>query len=107
MAPVVDETVDGVSREGFGWVEEAVLAAAFGNLWWRRLRDEVEALVEWTWVGAELEVADAVGWLLYYLTAVIGGVRVVKGFMWAATWIFRYRRWVKKKRVNAAVNISL
>ncbi|XP_047975072.1 uncharacterized protein LOC125217595 [Salvia hispanica] len=90
VAPVVDDTVG-----GFGLVEEVILAAGFGNLWWRRLKDEAEALVE---------VAGAVGLLLYYLTAVIGGVRVIKGFAWAARWICGRRRWRGKKEVNAAVN---
>ncbi|KAG6432705.1 hypothetical protein SASPL_104290 [Salvia splendens] len=45
VAPVLDDTVGGIARDGFGWVEEVILAAGFGNLWWRRLRDEAEALV--------------------------------------------------------------
>lgn len=111
VSPVVDETVVGFSREGFGWAEEVVLAAAFGNLWWRRLRDEAEALVVLPWVRTELamdvEVADAVGLLLYYLTAAIGGVRVMKGFLWAAMWIFGRRRWRDRKGVNDAVNFTV
>ncbi|KAG8389566.1 hypothetical protein BUALT_Bualt02G0242500 [Buddleja alternifolia] len=101
VKPAVDEAVFGVSREGFrfSWVEKVVAAVAFGNLWWRRLRDEAEALVVLPWIMAELRmdvgVADVVGWWLYYLTAAIGVVRVVKGFVWAVTWIFKY--WPDKK----------
>ncbi|XP_057782221.1 uncharacterized protein LOC131000365 [Salvia miltiorrhiza] len=111
VAPVVDETVIGFSREGFGWVEEVVLAAGFGNLWWRRLRDEAEALAVLPWARAELEMdveaADAVGLVLYYLTVAIGGVRVIKGFSRAAMWISGRRRWEEKKGVNAAVIIPV
>ncbi|KAH6766452.1 hypothetical protein C2S52_017435 [Perilla frutescens var. hirtella] len=111
VAPVVDETMFGFSSKDFSWVEEVVLAAAFGNLWWTRLRDEAEALVALLWVRAELkmgvEAEDAVGWLLYCLTAAIGGVRVIKGFLWVAMRIFEQRHWPKKKGVvdgDAAVN---
>ncbi|KAL3648111.1 hypothetical protein CASFOL_009079 [Castilleja foliolosa] len=100
VRPVVDETIFGLSGEGFmGWIEKVVLAAAFGNLWWRRLRDEAEALVVLPWVAAELGMnvgaAGVLGWLLYYSTAAVGVVRVVKGFWWVVTWRFRYRRQVK------------
>lgn len=109
VAPVVDETMLGISgKGGSSWVEEVVLAAAFGNLWWGSLRDEAEALVALPWVRAELEmdveVADCVGWLLYYLTAVIGGVRAIRGLSWATMRIFGLCHWHKKKGVNAAVN---
>ncbi|KAL1543960.1 hypothetical protein AAHA92_20870 [Salvia divinorum] len=107
VALLVDDTVGGFSRDSFGWVEEVILAAGFGNLWWRRLRFETEALVVVPWIRAELEVADGVGLLLYYLTEAIGGVRVIKGFTWAARWISGRRRWQEKKGVNAAVNIPV
>ncbi|KAH6766453.1 hypothetical protein C2S52_017436 [Perilla frutescens var. hirtella] len=87
VKPVVDEAVLGFSDEGFSWVEKAVLAVALGFLWWRRLRADAEALVVLPRIRVELkmdvEVADDVGWWLYYLTAAIGGVKVIKGFLWA------------------------
>lgn len=113
VAPVVGETMIEISanKGGFSWVEEMVLAAAFGNLWWRSLRDEAEALVALPWVRAELEmdveVADFVGWLLYYLTTVIGGVKVIRGLSWATLKILGLRRWPKKKGVTAAVNSTV
>ncbi|KAL0459774.1 UNVERIFIED_CONTAM: hypothetical protein Slati_0604600 [Sesamum latifolium] len=95
VKPVVDETIFGFPGEGFWWAEKVALAVAFGNLWWRRLREEAEALVVLPWVTAELKmdvaVADVLGWSLYYLTAAIGVVRVVKGFLWVVTWILGYR----------------
>lgn len=93
VKPAVDETIFGFSGEGFSLGEKVVLAVAFGNLWWRRLRDEAEALVvlPWVRVGLRMDVdaMDVVGWGLYYLTAAIGGVWVVKGLFWALTKIFR------------------
>ncbi|KAL8527203.1 hypothetical protein ACS0TY_005181 [Phlomoides rotata] len=93
VKPAVDETIFGFSGEGFSWAEKAVLAVAFGNLWWRSLREEAEALVVLPWVrvglGMDVEAMDGVGWGLYYLTAAIGGVWVVKGFLWGLTRIFR------------------
>lgn len=95
VKPVVDETILGFPGEGFWWAEKVALAVAFGNLWWWRLREEAEALVVLPWVTAELrkdvEVADVLGWSLYYLTVVIGVVRLVKGFLWMVTWILGYR----------------
>ncbi|KAL3849669.1 hypothetical protein ACJIZ3_011551 [Penstemon smallii] len=89
VKPVVDETVFGFSRSDFEWVEKVVLAVGFGNLWWRRLRDEAEALVVLPWVMEEIGVEDVLGWWLYYLTVVVGVVKVVKGFVWFVKWIFR------------------
>ncbi|KAI3449391.1 hypothetical protein Pfo_006056 [Paulownia fortunei] len=112
VKPVVDETIFGFSGEGFSWVEKVVLAIAFGNLWWRRLREEADALVVLPWVIVELRmdvgVAGVVGWSLYYLTVAIGAVRVVKGFLSVVTWIFRYRP-VKKgdHATNVASSIKL
>ncbi|KAL0435982.1 UNVERIFIED_CONTAM: hypothetical protein Sradi_0306100 [Sesamum radiatum] len=96
VKPVVDETIFGFPGEGFWWAPEKVaLAVAFGNLWWRRLREEAEALVVLPRVTAELKmdvaVADVLGWSLYYLTVAIGTARVVKGFLWVVTWILGYR----------------
>lgn len=86
VKPVVDEVVLGFSDEEFCWAEKAALAVAFCYLWWQRLREEAEVLAVLPWLRAELkmgvEVADVVGWVLYYLTASIGGVKVIKGFLW-------------------------
>ncbi|KAL0420130.1 UNVERIFIED_CONTAM: hypothetical protein Sradi_1426500 [Sesamum radiatum] len=95
VKPVVDETIFGFSGAGFWWAEKVALAVAFGNLWWRRLREEAEALVVLPRVTAELKmdfaVADVLGWSLYYLTVAIGVVRMVKGFLRVVTWILGYR----------------
>lgn len=75
VEPVVDEAVLGFSSESFGWVKKGAFAAVFGCLWWRGLRDEAELLAVLPRIRAEVDVADVVGWLLYYLTAAIGCVR--------------------------------
>ncbi|KAK4418048.1 hypothetical protein Salat_2217500 [Sesamum alatum] len=106
VKPVVDETILGFSGEGFWWAEKVALAVAFGNLWWRRLREEAEALVVLPRVAAELRmdvaVADVLGWSLYYLTVAIGVVRVVKGFLCVVTWIFGYRAGPARKGDTAS-----
>ncbi|KAE8009346.1 hypothetical protein FH972_005786 [Carpinus fangiana] len=87
VKPVVDDTVFGVAREE-RWAERAAMAASFCGLWWWRLREQVEFLAVLPEFKREVvmgvEVADFVGWWLYYLTATIGMVRVVKGIMWVA-----------------------
>lgn len=83
VKPVVDETVPGEELEV---AEKVVMAVAFGNLWWRRMRDEAEVLVVLPWarvaMGMSVGVADWVGWGLYYFTVAIGVVRVVRGGAW-------------------------
>lgn len=106
VAPVVVETMFGGSVMGSSWVEEVMLVVAFGDLWWRRVREEAEGLVAPPWVAAELEVANWVGWLLYYLTSVLGGVRVIRGLSWATMRIFELRCRLKKG-VNTAVNLPV
>lgn len=94
VKPVVDEAVSGFFDEGFGWAEKAVLAAALGYLWSRRLGGEVEALAALprrrTELGMGVEAADVLGWWLYYLTAAIGGIKVIKGLFWAANIFYRH-----------------
>ncbi|KAL1558354.1 hypothetical protein AAHA92_08833 [Salvia divinorum] len=94
VKPVVDEAVSGIFDEGFGWMEKAVMAAALGYVWSRRLRGEVEALAALprvrTELGMHVEAADVLGWWLYYLTAAIGGVKVVKVLLWAANKFYRH-----------------
>ncbi|KAG6415264.1 hypothetical protein SASPL_122670 [Salvia splendens] len=89
VKPVVDEAVS-----GFGWAEKAVLAAALGYVSSRRLRGEVEALAAMlrrrTELGMRVEAADVLGWWLYYLTAVIGCVKVIKGLFWVANKFYRH-----------------
>ncbi|PIN08394.1 hypothetical protein CDL12_19034 [Handroanthus impetiginosus] len=93
VVPVVDAAVFGDLRKDFSWAEKVVLEAAFGNLWWRKLRDEAEALVVLPHVTAELGMnlaaADVVGLLLYYLTVAAGVVTVVKFCVWLVTWLLR------------------
>ncbi|KAF5726369.1 hypothetical protein HS088_TW22G00046 [Tripterygium wilfordii] len=42
----------------------------------------------------EVEVADFIGWWLYYLVVTVGMVRVVKGLMWVGVVVLcrRFRR---------------
>lgn len=98
VKPVVDDTIFGATRDE-RWLERAAMAMSFGSLWWWRLRDEVESLVVVAEVKRELsmplKITDLVGWWLYYLTATIGMVRVVKGAMWVGTVLLcrgRHRR---------------
>lgn len=85
MKPVVDDTVLGVYREEEGWVMKVVIGVGFGWLWWWRVREEVEALALAAEVRRELMmrigVADFVGWWLYYITVIVGMVRIVKGLI--------------------------
>lgn len=82
VKPVVDDTVFGVGREE-RWVEK------------------VESMVVVAEVKRELsmgiEVAEFVGWWLYYLTVTVGMVRIVTGIMWLVMlWLCR------KVRENSA-----
>ncbi|XP_057782222.1 uncharacterized protein LOC131000366 [Salvia miltiorrhiza] len=86
VKPAVEEAVLGLRGEEFNWVENVVLAAAFGCMWWRRLRREAEELVV---MRRDVELVDVVGWLLYGSTAAVGGATVVKGLWWAVSRIFR------------------
>ncbi|PSS06192.1 Zinc finger CCCH domain-containing protein [Actinidia chinensis var. chinensis] len=85
VKPVVDDSVFGFSKEE-RWVERVAVASSFGTLWWWRLRGEVESLVVVVEAKKELMmdigVADFVGWWLYYLTVIIGTIRIVKVVMW-------------------------
>lgn len=87
VKPVVDDTVFGFVREE-RWVERAVMGCGFGALWWWRLRDEVESLVDMVEYESEtpmgVGIAGIVGWWLYYLIVTIGVVRIVKGII---TWV--------------------
>lgn len=93
VMPVVDDTVYGAAARVDGgirrWPEKVAMAAAYCGLWWWRLRDEVESMVTIPLVKKELQMglgmADFVGWWLYYLTATIGMVRVVRGMLWIAS----------------------
>lgn len=65
----------------------------FCGLWWWNLRDEVESLVAVAETKKDLlmsvGVADSVGWWLYYQTATIGMVRLVKGLLWLGMMVRR------------------
>ncbi|KAK8501836.1 hypothetical protein V6N12_072970 [Hibiscus sabdariffa] len=85
VKPVADDSIfGGVSEER--WVHRTAIAMAAGTLWWWKLRDEVESLVVVAEAKKELamdiEMADFLGWWLYYLTVTIGMVRVVKALFW-------------------------
>ncbi|KAG6417780.1 hypothetical protein SASPL_119973 [Salvia splendens] len=100
VRPAVEEAVSGLRGEGFGWGENVLLAAAFGCLWWRRLRGEAEEQL--VAMGKDMEAVDVVEWLLCCSMAAVGGVRVVKGLLWVVNGIFR-----RHPRVNGEVDDSL
>ena len=68
------------------WIHRASIALSVGTFWWWKLRDEVESLVVVAEAKKELsmkiEMADFLGWWLYYLTVTIGMVRVVQALLW-------------------------
>ncbi|KAE8672106.1 putative DELLA protein RGL2 [Hibiscus syriacus] len=85
VKPVADDSIFGcVSEER--WVYRTAIAVAAGTLWWWKLRDEVESLVVVVEAKKELsmdiEMADFLGWWIYYLTVTIGMVRVAKALLW-------------------------
>ncbi|KAJ8440853.1 hypothetical protein Cgig2_000741 [Carnegiea gigantea] len=85
VRPVVDDTVFGGPREEWG-AERWALAACFGALSWWRLRGEVDALagvvVAKRDIMMKIELGDFLGWWLYYMTVVIGIIRIMKGIIW-------------------------
>ncbi|KAF3436548.1 hypothetical protein FNV43_RR23640 [Rhamnella rubrinervis] len=84
VKPVVDDTVFGVDRKE-SLVERVAVAVSFGSLWCWRLRGEIDSLVVLGVAKRELsigmEMADFVGWWLYYITVTIGMIRIVKGLL--------------------------
>lgn len=99
VRPVVDDTVYGEAGVGAvrQWPEKA---AAYGGLWWWRLRYEVDSMVIVPRAKKELSmgvgVVDFVGWWLYYLTVTIGMVRFVKGLLRVAS-LLLCRRLIRHK----------
>ncbi|MFQ6666455.1 hypothetical protein Gotur_032797 [Gossypium turneri] len=85
VKPVVDDSIFGVVSEE-KWVHRAAIALSVGTLWWWKLRDEVESLVVVAEakkeLSMEIEMADFLGWWLYYLTVTVGMVRIVKALLW-------------------------
>ncbi|KAG9457868.1 hypothetical protein H6P81_002376 [Aristolochia fimbriata] len=85
VRPLVDDTVYGESREETA-AQRVVMGAAFGVVWWWRLKDEVEILglvvEEKAKVGMAIDVTDFVCLSLYYITLGMGAVRIVKGMVW-------------------------
>lgn len=102
VKPVVDDTIFGRWREE-GGLEKVVVGLSYGGLWWWRLREEVEALVVVPEVKREMMmgigVVDFVGWWLYYVTATIGMVRMVKG-LFSTVLILTRRREERVSRPN-------
>ncbi|CAN7008238.1 unnamed protein product [Brassica rapa subsp. trilocularis] len=103
VRPVVDSTLIGGDaghhRREETVVDRVALAVSCGTLWWWKLRDEIEALVGVAEAkrallllllptdgnaNASLDVGtvDFVNWWLYYMVAMIGMVRIVKGCLW-------------------------
>ncbi|XP_010542839.1 PREDICTED: uncharacterized protein LOC104815920 [Tarenaya hassleriana] len=85
VKPVVDDTIFGGYTEE-RWSERAVVAATFGAMWWWKLRKEVEGLAAVAEIKRKLliglEVLDYVNWWMYYVCAVIGLVKVLRGILW-------------------------
>lgn len=86
VKPVVNDTVFGGVDRKERWVEKVVLAICLGILWWWKLRDDVEILVVMSEAKKdqlmEVGMNDFVGGWLYYLTIIIGMVKVGKGLVW-------------------------
>ncbi|XP_004494935.1 uncharacterized protein [Cicer arietinum] len=86
VRPVLDDTVLGGVVRKERWVERVCVALCLGSLWWWKLRDDVENLVVMCEAKKEqlmdVGINDFVGWCLYYLTVIIGMVKVVKGLLW-------------------------
>lgn len=87
VRPVVDDAVLGgrFEERRWPWVEKAALSAAFGGLWWWKLRHEVEALVglvEMRWYNMmRIEVTDFLSWCLYFFTIYVGICKICRGFI--------------------------
>ncbi|XP_051153047.1 uncharacterized protein LOC127266727 [Andrographis paniculata] len=101
LKPVVDDTIFGYSRsrKEAGMAGKVAVGLSYGGFWWRRLRDEVESLVMVPELKRELEMpicaADFMGWWLYYLTASIGMIRLVKGSALTLLILVRRRRIIR------------
>ncbi|CAN0888783.1 hypothetical protein LINGRAHAP2_LOCUS15935 [Linum grandiflorum] len=102
VRPVVDSAIFGRVRDEW-WVQRVVTGLSFGTLWWWwGLNEEVESLAvvaaaKWNRVshaedGFDLVGLDLVGWWLYYVTFIIGMVRVAKGAMWVGLVLLCERR---------------
>ncbi|XP_022769788.1 uncharacterized protein LOC111313385 [Durio zibethinus] len=94
VKPVVDDTIFGAAIAE-RWIHRFAIALSVGTMWWWKLRDEVESLVAVAEAKKELsmsiEMADFLGWWLYYLTVTIGMVRVVKALLWLGIVLFSRR----------------
>ncbi|KAL1312753.1 hypothetical protein HN51_039349 [Arachis hypogaea] len=86
VRPVVDDTVFGVEARKERLVERVVMAASLGSLWWWKMREDVETLVVMGEVKKEqfmdVGMGDFVGWCLYYVTVIIGIIKILKALMW-------------------------
>ncbi|KAI3915871.1 hypothetical protein MKW92_002891 [Papaver armeniacum] len=91
VRPVVDDTLFGDARSE-KWIEKVAISAGFGGLWLWSLRDEVEMLVLRVETKRELliglGISDLTSLWLYYLTVIIGVVRIVKGLIWFVKGLF-------------------
>ncbi|XP_039048344.1 uncharacterized protein LOC120189078 [Hibiscus syriacus] len=94
VKPVADDSIFGCASEE-RWVHRTAIAVAAGTLWWWKLRDEVESLVivaeAKKEMSTDIEMADFLGWWIYYLTVTIGMVRVVKALLWLGIVLLRRR----------------
>ncbi|XP_050238638.1 uncharacterized protein LOC126688104 [Mercurialis annua] len=105
VKPVVDDTIFGFTRDE-KLVQRVCIAMSLGGLWWWRLRDEVESLVIVAEMKREMlmevDMADLLGWWLYYLTVTIGMVRIVKGIMWVMMILLCKRVRVRNNNNNSS-----
>lgn len=108
VKPVVDDTVFGGVIRKERWVEKLGVAVCLGILWWWKLRDDVENLVVMSEAKKDqlmdVGINDFVGWCLYYLTVIIGIVKVVKGLMWILAMICPCRREMGVSMVEPSEN---
>ncbi|XP_062109296.1 uncharacterized protein LOC133819906 [Humulus lupulus] len=96
VEPVVNDASFGVVWRKEDMVKRVMMSIGFWCLWcYLGLREEVEGLVfvaeaKWKLFDMDLGMADFVGWWLYYMTVMIGVVKVVKGLVWVAMSLFYY-----------------
>lgn len=82
VKPAVDDAA-AMTAAGERWVDRAAMGAAFGGLWWWKVRGEVVKVSRDGLMG--MEVVDLLCWSVYWAILVIGFVRLVKVPFWIVT----------------------